>query len=33
MDAVDNKSNPLVLRTLGRAFAAVGKEHGFDEWA
>lgn len=32
MDKVATKPNPLVLRTLGRAFAAVGKERGIDEW-
>lgn len=32
MEMADNKPNPLVLRTLGRAFAAVGKERGIDEW-
>lgn len=32
MKQTDGKPNPLVLQTLGRAFATVGKQRGIDEW-
>lgn len=32
MSQTDDIPNPLVLQTLGRAFATVGKQRGIDEW-
>lgn len=32
MNQTDNIPNPLVLQTLGRAFATVGNQRGIDEW-